>query len=116
MLSRLRGELEHDFGVSNEAELVAGDAFDGFRISFQVFNLEPELSNIFREFGVFCLDSIHLGFEGSQPRQSLWGQHQCWGTDGGYHEDQQRKDPLEEDGQLRHDARVPRNSGKSQVR
>ena len=82
--------MEDDFGISNETELVAGDVLDGLWVAFELLHLFAELPNVFGEFSVFRLDLGHFGFELTESRQTLAGQHEGRRADSGDQEDEER--------------------------
>lgn len=107
LLSRLRRELEDDFVVSYQAELVARDSLYGFWVALEFFDFEVELPDIFSEFSVFRFDLFHFGFEGTQSGQAFLGKHEGGGSDGSNHEDEQGESPFQEERLLGHGRRLP---------
>lgn len=103
-----RGELEDNLSVSDQAELISGEPFDGFGILFEVLDFELQLACRLHEFGVFGAYLSDLGLKGAKPREPFGGKHQNGGTDRGHGEDEQRQNALDKQGDPGHVQTVPR--------
>lgn len=101
-LSPLSRELEHDFGIANEAEFIAGEAFDGTRVFLEAADLALELLDAGREVRIFRADLSHFLLQAAQARESLGGhdKNRCaYACDG---ENDEGEDAFDEEREPRH--------------
>lgn len=93
-------ELEDDLVLSNEAELVSGDALDGRRVVAELLYLDPERADVAFEVRIVGLDVGQRVLERSHAREPLWLENEDGRTDRGKDEDADRQGALEGDGEL----------------
>jgi hypothetical protein len=111
-LSPLRRELEHHFGITDQAELVAREAFGGLGILLQVPHLEVELRVDTGELGIFGTNLGNFRLQAPQAGQALGGEHESRCTYGGHNEDGHRQDAFDDEMQPRHEFHSAMKTGK----
>ncbi len=63
--------MEDHLALSDEAELITGDALDRRRIVPEVLDLDAEMGDVAPELGVLFLHARQLFFQGAHPREPL---------------------------------------------
>jgi hypothetical protein len=114
-MSPLSSELEDNFGVSDQAQFIAGESLDGFGVFLEVADFELQLVGGLEQFRIFGTNLIQLSFQRSQSWEPFRRKHEHRGAYGRQRQNRQRKNAFDNKSEPGHPSTLPRNLGKSQV-